>query len=93
MVFLINELYTFKPYIKRTIIRKEKENIHILLNPKGKLLKINNSGKQIINLCNGENNVNQIINFLENEFKIDRNLIERDVILFLDNLKICHFLE
>ena len=50
------------------------------------VLRVNASSAAILNLCDGQRSLRQIVDGLAAEYKIDRSQIERETIALLDDL-------
>lgn len=73
----------------KTFIRKEKEGSIVIPNDKSfnDIIVINDTGLDILNLCNSTNTVNDIINILEIKYKDDRKKISNDVVNFIATMR------
>ncbi|BBE30078.1 hypothetical protein OSSY52_02190 [Tepiditoga spiralis] len=73
-------------FVRNKDIKWRKEVDSILFMKENELYTLNNVGAFIWELCNGDYTVNEIINIINQEYKIDKNIIKSDVIEFLMNL-------
>lgn len=78
--------------IENIIIQNNNKDTYILLNPTARVLKVNEIGKIIIELCNGNNAAEDIITQIVRQFGADYNQVRDDVIGFLEKLRICQLL-
>ncbi len=78
--------------IENIIIQNNNKDTYILLNPTARVLKVNEIGKIIIELCNGNNTAEDIITQIVRQFGADYNQVRDDVIGFLEKLRICQLL-
>lgn len=80
-----------KDYIIVSKYRIRQENIDefLIMSPYGKTIKINSIGKFILDLCNGENTINQIVNKITDIYDIDSTIVLNDVYNFINKLKLC----
>lgn len=84
--------YHYKPHVKDIRIRRESDGSYIMMNPFGKILKINGASKKIIELCNGKNTVNDIVTKITKQDDGAKNSAEIMVQEFLKKLAYCKIL-
>ena len=61
---------------------EEKQNCYVLLYPEG-MVQLSQSAGEIMNLCDGNKNCEEIISSLEKKFKTTG--LEKDIVEFLDD--------
>lgn len=74
--------------IYKTKIIKE-DNDYLLITPYGKLIKINNLGKHILDLSKENNKISYIINTISNEYSISIKQATDDILNFIHNMELC----
>lgn len=84
--------YNYKPHVKHIKIRREDDNSYVMMNPYGRILKINSVSKEIIELCNGKNTINDIVGKIAKQDKDVKNSVEIIIQEFLEKLAYCKIL-
>ncbi len=75
----------WKPKVNENIQIKKTEEGDILIDIlSGKLFKLNNTGSDILHLCNGKNEINMIVSQLQKNYD---KVKEEEVVSYLENLK------
>ncbi|AOR24997.1 PqqD family protein [Clostridium taeniosporum] len=82
-----------KPYIKNLIIRLENDNEYILLNLYGKPLKINDIGKNFLELCDGLKTIDEISSIICTKYNASKTLVIKDALTFFNQMDICKVLK
>ena len=59
------------------------QNAYVIMYPEG-IVKLNQTAGEILNLCNGDNDVNAIIETLAGMFSADKELIQEKTYEFLE---------
>lgn len=62
---------------------EDKQECYVLLYPEG-MVQLNQTSGEILNLCDGKNNINNIILILASKFNIKATEIEDDIIEFIE---------
>lgn len=70
-----------------TIVRDDLKS-PLVFNPStGNIYQINDVGWEILQLCDGEHTTRVIINALEREYDVPRQVLEADLLSFLENME------
>jgi hypothetical protein len=81
------------PKIPLNVFHKQKGSLHLLLHPdKPHWLVVNDLGWEIIKLCNGRHDVDDIVSFIAIRYNRNPDTVYRDVDTYVAHLCRAHFL-
>ena len=76
-----------RPKIKSNVKIREDIPGYILYHPKTSVLVLNETAKEILDLCDGTKNIEEISNYLSKKYDINKEYVEKDVQAFLKKLE------